>query len=443
MSSSSGDDDLKTLDELFSDSEDVEFMGIMQELLTHGPALVAQEEEESSRQRRTGGSRRYLNRDREGANAMLMHHYFDEDHSYTDEQFERRFRMTRNMFIRIVDGIRNYNEQPLPAHFKFFQAGPDCTRRAPFSIHQKCTAALRQLAYGIPGDATDEYLQMAETTALEALDNFCSCVYDLFSNVYLRKPTAQDIERLYEKHHQVHGLPGMLGSIDCMHWAWKNCPTAWRGQYKRGDHGHPTIMLEAVASYDLWIWHAFFGVAGANNDVNVLQQSPLLNDLLMDAAPPSAFQVNGREYRHGYYLADGIYPEWSTFVKSHSAPPDEINKYFKRVQESARKDVERAFGVLQGKWTIVKNPARQWTINKLRRIMYACIIMHNMCVEENGYSISNSHIFYDHPTNLRGRTFEEIALARISNTQLLRQRDTHHDLRRDLAQHVWERRINN
>ncbi|CAN1290215.1 hypothetical protein LINPERPRIM_LOCUS20599 [Linum perenne] len=53
----------------------------------------------------------------------------------------------------------------------------------------------------------------------------------------------------------------MLGSIDCMHWPWKNCPVAWKGQFTRGDQGIPTIMLEAVASQDLWIWHAFFLVS--------------------------------------------------------------------------------------------------------------------------------------------------------------------------------------
>ncbi|GJS90491.1 ALP1-like protein isoform X1 [Tanacetum coccineum] len=47
--------------------------------------------------------------------------------------------------------------------------------------------------------------------------------------------------------------------IDCMHWEWRNCPKAWHGQFARGDKKYPTIMLEAVASYDLWIWHAFFG----------------------------------------------------------------------------------------------------------------------------------------------------------------------------------------
>jgi len=77
----------------------------------------------------------------------------------------------------------------------------------------------------------------------------------------------------------------MIGSIDCMHWHWEKCPYAWKGQYTRGDHGVPTIILEAVASHDRWIWHGFFGVAGSNNDINVLNQSTLFVDQLRGEAP--------------------------------------------------------------------------------------------------------------------------------------------------------------
>jgi hypothetical protein len=52
---------------------------------------------------------------------------------------------------------------------------------------------------------------------------------------------------------RAHGFPGMLGSIDFMHWEWKNCPVALQGQYRRGDHNKPTIILEAFAIQDLWI----------------------------------------------------------------------------------------------------------------------------------------------------------------------------------------------
>ncbi|XP_042456377.1 uncharacterized protein LOC122040950 [Zingiber officinale] len=135
---------------------------------------------------------------------------------------------------------------------------PLAARRKSLSSLQKCTAAIRQLAYGGSADQFDEYLRMGETTALECLSNFCQCVIQIYGGEYLRKPNATDITRLLEMHEQKHGFPGILGSLDCMHWVWKNCPVAWRAQYTRSDHGYSTIVLEAVASVDLWIWHAFF-----------------------------------------------------------------------------------------------------------------------------------------------------------------------------------------
>ncbi|XP_071715185.1 uncharacterized protein [Rutidosis leptorrhynchoides] len=160
------------------------------------------------------------------------------------------------------------------------------------------------------------------------------------------KPTSSDIARLYSAHEEKHGFKGMLGSIDCMHWQWRNCPVAWKGQYTSGHQKHPTIVLEAVASYDTWIWHAFFGVAGANNDVNVLNQSSLFDDIKNGTAPFAPFTVNGNTYTNGYYLADDIYPDWATLIKAYSTPTEEPRIKFKRFQESARKDVERTFGVL-------------------------------------------------------------------------------------------------
>ncbi|CAN1244585.1 hypothetical protein LINPERPRIM_LOCUS6168 [Linum perenne] len=82
---------------------------------------------------------------------------------------------------------------------------------------------------------------------------FCRCIIEVFGSEYLRKPNSNDVQQLLQLHSEVHGFPGMLGSIDCMHWPWKNSPVAWKGQFTRGGQGVPTIMLEAVASQDLWI----------------------------------------------------------------------------------------------------------------------------------------------------------------------------------------------
>nr|GEV28860.1 hypothetical protein [Tanacetum cinerariifolium] len=97
------------------------------------------------------------------------------------------------------------------------------------------SSSIRQLAYGNTPDAFDEYLKMSEHTAL-----------------------------------------------------------SWHGQYGRGDKKYLTIMLKVVASHDLWIWHAIYEVPGANNDINVLDNSPLFDDLLDDKALVAPFVFNFR-----------------------------------------------------------------------------------------------------------------------------------------------------
>lgn len=39
------------------------------------------------------------------------------------------------------------------------------------------------------------------------------------------------------------------------------------------------MILEVVASKDLWILHSFFGLIGSANDINVLHRSPLFRSL--------------------------------------------------------------------------------------------------------------------------------------------------------------------
>ncbi|XP_062086027.1 uncharacterized protein LOC133792121 [Humulus lupulus] len=215
-------------------------------------------------------------------------------------QFRRRFRMHRHVFLHIVQALEN--------HLEYFHTRFDAVGRRGLSPLQKCTVAMRMLAYGAPADYVDEYVRIGETTAIECLVNFVREVNDIFGTEYLRRPNAGDLRRLLQMG-EVRGFPGMLGSIDCMHWEWKNCPVAWKGQFTRGDHGRPTIMLEAVVSQDLWIWLAFFGVPVSNNDLNVLNQSPIFTDILQGQAPRVEFTINGTQYNKGYYLADGIYPE--------------------------------------------------------------------------------------------------------------------------------------
>ena len=128
-------------------------------------------------------------------------------------------------------------------------------------------------------------------------------------------------------------------------------------------------MLEAVADYDLWIWHSFFGMAGSHNDINVLQRSPVFSRLVEGHAPPCNYEINGHQYTKGCYLSDGIYPTWETFVKTISAPSGQKNCHFASRQEACRKDV--------------RYPPLSWSHNQMWEVMQACVIMHNMIIEDD------------------------------------------------------------
>jgi hypothetical protein len=219
---------------------------------------------------------------------------------------------------------------------------------------------------------------MGESTTLEIVNQFTHTIVAIYGATYLRQPNSEDIARLLHVVEQ-RGFSGMLESLDCMHWEWERerCPTTLHGQY-RGHFKKPTIILEAMASADLWIWHAFFRMPGSCNDINVLHRSPLFDNLAQGTGPEVKYTVNGREYNMRYYLADGIYPPWATLISGIPQLQSTKQKYFTIKQCEYRKDVERSFGVLQAKYAIMKGPTRQWSVEDLKYIVDCVIILHNM-----------------------------------------------------------------
>ncbi|SAM03448.1 hypothetical protein [Absidia glauca] len=160
--------------------------------------------------------------------------------------------MSKETFLIVLEEVKKQDD--------YFSQKMDAAKRMGLSSIQKVTTALRMLAYGCSADQLDENLRIGEGTSLKCLRRFCKAVIAGFGNTYLRVPNQNDVERLLAENGN-RGFPGMLGSLDCMHWEWKNCPSAWHGQFK-GKENKPSIILEAVASHDLWIWHAFFGLPG-------------------------------------------------------------------------------------------------------------------------------------------------------------------------------------
>ncbi|KAL7531915.1 hypothetical protein ACHAWF_003956 [Thalassiosira exigua] len=107
------------------------------------------------------------------------------------------------------------------------------------------------------------YYQMGESTDREAVSELSRGIINSpeIRDVYVRDMTKSDARRVVALHKEMHDIDGMFGSLDVTKVQRENCPTAWKGQFE-GKEGEPTIALEAVADYNLWIWHDAFGFPG-------------------------------------------------------------------------------------------------------------------------------------------------------------------------------------
>jgi hypothetical protein len=92
---------------------------------------------------------------------------------------------------------------------------------------------------------------------------------------------------------------------------------------------------------------------------------------------------------------------------------------------------------------IVRHPAKQWSVQQMWEVMTACVIMHNMIVEEE-----RDDSVYDQRWDFQGElvaanprpvSFQNFLHAHHE----IRDRATHHILHEDLVNHIWIHAKNN
>ena len=335
--------------------------------------------------------RKLVDYDRERASKCVRSDWFCPYPRFNDRQFERTFRLKRSMVENLVCSLADYDS--------FWLSSLDCCGRTSIDPFVKFLAAQKMICYGVSYAAFKDYFQMGESTARLCLEKLTRGIVKCpaISEHYLRAPTKSDARKIVSLHKKVYGIDGCLGSLDVTKIHWSACPVAWKGQFE-GKEGYPTIGLEAVADYNLWIWHSAFGFPGSLNDINVWDRSPLLESML-DGTHDNIdfkFTIDGENFEQLYYLVDGIYPSLSRFLATINDPTTTLDCFFAPKQEGWRKSIERAFGVLKKKFLSVGSKCVLYHREDMFYLVTASIVMHNMMVHERiGNEENESETFYD------------------------------------------------
>ena len=123
-----------------------------------------------------------------------------------------------------------------------------------------------------------------------------------------------------------------------------------------------------------------FGDGGSLNNINTLSRSPFIKYVSEGVLKNFTYTLNKKPRQGAYVFVDGIYPNWHVFAKTRVEPRTPQEHNYVKVQEGVRKDIERSYGTLKKRFAIVRNPARCWYIQKMKKIMKCCLILQNMII---------------------------------------------------------------
>jgi hypothetical protein len=185
------------------------------------------------------------------------------------------------------------------------------------------------------------------------------------------------------------GLTGAVGSIDCTHVHWERVPHELKPLYV-GKEGFPTIVYEMIVNHNRKILYTTRGFPGSFNDkticrydayVHSLRKGTLYKNIDFELEFEDGFK---RKVNRLYLISDGGYPEESIFINPLGArwQPEEV--YWSEWIESVRKDVECTFGILKGRWRILRNPISYQHQKDIDNIFDTCCIIHNMLLKLDG-----------------------------------------------------------
>lgn len=161
----------------------------------------------------------WIPRDRAAANDQIHVDYFCENPLYAKNLFRQCSRMSKPLFERTSPTTSIF----FPPKERCYAYGAPC-----LSAIQKMIEVLRMLAYGMPTESINEYVKIAKSTTIETPKKFRRRVLQILQ-LHWDCQMKQILPGSYMW--QARAFPGMLGSLDCMHWRWEKCPTTYHNIY--------------------------------------------------------------------------------------------------------------------------------------------------------------------------------------------------------------------
>ncbi len=213
---------------------------------------------------------------------------------------------------------------------------------------------------------------VSPSTAHAIVQEVMEAVLSHMLSKYVRWPGHSRQQEVARSYLLMYGFPGVIGCIDATHFE-INRPQFNQGDYCGRFKPKHTMILQATCGPNSAFTSVFAGIPGRCHDGSVFSRSPLclgederLDNLFVD--------------EHHHIVGDSAYPLKSYLMKPYrrlrglNTTPAQLN--FNRGLSKCRIDIERAFGVLKGRWRRLSSINVKHPMKAARLITAACVL-HN------------------------------------------------------------------
>ena len=289
------------------------------------------------------------------------------------KRFRRRFRMPFPMFCEIVALWTSW----------FPKAKTDVGKRASVPVELLILGVLRILGRGAFYDDVAEIIGCSEETVRTFFLKFCHEFSSRLFHEYVRSPTLpEDYLPIMETYARL-GFPGAIGSTDCTHLRRDRVRHGERN-FWCGKAGFPTAAYELTCDFTRRILAVTRGHPGTRNDKTIIRFDGFVDEVrrgvLFPTLPFKLSTADGHEVdeRGVYLITDQGYHRWRCLQCPMGALATKQEQLFSTRIESVRKDVECTFGILKGRFRILKLPLLFHRQSDVDNVFFTCCVLHNM-----------------------------------------------------------------
>jgi hypothetical protein len=294
--------------------------------------------------------------------------------------FRNRFRVPYDEFIKLTNDIM---KDDLFCRW----SNKDACGNQPSDIRLLLLGTLRYLGRAHTFDDLSESTYISQEVHRQFFNAFIQYGSTVLYNKYVTNAYSSIDTSSIEKIFQLAGFNGGMGSSDGTHIGMLCCPSWAFRNHKGFKLAIPSRNYNATVTHWKQILGTTCGHPGTWNDKSIIQFDEFIQGvhegkLLADKEfKLFEYDKEGRvveiTYQGAWFLVDNGYLDWSTTVPPMKHPVTYEEIRFSEWMESMRKDVECTFGILKGRFTILKHGIRLNSISQCDQVWKTCCALHN------------------------------------------------------------------